>query len=354
MNLFEKSKITLEELLDVYREEMIQSSKYSVGTKNTYAKTMNAIKRKDIVKSKVKKITTRDLQNLFDEFSRELEKSRLLAYSAVLKHTFEYGIYPLKVIKENPMDHVDIYSKINEKDLFHNESYTNVLTHNEYLKIMSYLDRKGSFYKLPIQISYYSGLRLGEVCGLSWNDINLEEQYIVVRRALVKNTVRGGRYEFTTPKRNKVRIVEIPDVLKNILVIEKEKYETREIKNYYKKILEDNKEVFPVIALPKDKIQEGLTEIKLVCTRHDGTYINRQSMECYFKRMAKNLELNHFHFHVLRHTYATNLLNLGASMNEVKELLGHSDIGTTMNIYIHSSRKELKQAVQHLNAIGKE
>lgn len=106
---------------------------------------------------------------------------------------------------------------------------------------------------LPIEIAYYTGLRLGEVCALTWEAILLKAQ---------KEQENGGS----------------------------------------------------------------------VCSR--------------LKKQL--LDMENFHFHMLRHTYTSNLLRAGARPKEVQELLGHSDINTTMNVYAHADREELKRIVEKL------
>ncbi len=342
----------LETVLDEYSVELQKSNKYSICTKGTYMSVVKALKETSLAKKLVRKITTEDLQTLFDDLSRKYSKSRLLVYSAVLKNIFRYACYPLKIIDKNPMDYVDIDSRIKEQDLFDPKCKINVITHKEFLLILDYLKVRNESYILPMQISYYAGLRLGEVCGLSWDDIDLDEQYLIVRKSLVFNKLKH-RYEFTLPKRNKIRYVEIPDVLKEILIAAKnkqDKYERR-YKNCYVVESSSVTESF-VLETRLINVEDNDTkDIPLVCIQKDGRFINRKSLETRCIRLSKKIGLNQFHFHTLRHTYATNLLNLGATIHEVKELLGHSDIGTTMNIYIHSTRSELKNTVQRLNDI---
>lgn len=69
---------------------------------------------------------------------------------------------------------------------------------------------------IPIQIAYFTGLRLGEVCGLTWQDINLEEQYLTVRRSIRYNGARH-KTEIGPTKRKKVRIVDFGDTLTEML-----------------------------------------------------------------------------------------------------------------------------------------
>ncbi len=353
MNFIEKRTVTLDKVLDEYCNELEQSKKYSVCTKSTYVTVIKVLKESELAKKLIKKITTEDLQELFDELSSKYSKSRLLAYSAVLKHVFRYACFPLKLIDSNPMEFVDIYSKVNERDLFGNQNKVNIISYTEYKQIIEYLSAKDSSFVLPIQISYYTGLRLGEVCALTWEDIDFVNQCLLVQRSLAFNKLKR-RYEFTLPKRNKIRYVEIPDVLIDILLDAKNKQDTqvKMYKNYYEVITENAIDSFVVNSCLKE-VQKEEKEFHPVCIQDNGMYINRRSVETCCLRIQKRLGLKSFHFHSLRHSYATNLLNHGATMNEVKELLGHSDIGTTMNIYIHSNREELKKAVQCLNNIEK-
>ena len=71
------------------------------------------------------------------------------------------------------------------------------------------------------------------------------------------------------------------------------------------------------------------------------------------KKARKVPELEGFHFHTLKHTYTTNLLPNGAQPKNVQELLGHSDVSTTMNIYAHATRAAKRESAKLLDkAVG--
>ena len=59
-----------------------------------------------------------------------------------------------------------------------------------------------------------------------------------------------------------------------------------------------------------------------------------------------------FHFQKLRHTYTSNLLANGAAPKDVQELLGHSDVSTTMNVYAHSTRKAKRESAKLLDEVA--
>lgn len=365
-----KETMTMSELLERYRQEVLLVSHLAIGTRNGYTSAIRCMHKMEISTKRVKDIDRGYLQSFFDglsegfynlegKYHKGFGKSRILAYSAVLQGSLEYAVLSLKILKSNPMQGVHLVSVRNEKTLFQRIEDCKLLKHEEYLKIIDYLTKIHNPHVLPIQISYYTGLRLGEVCALTWEDVHLEEQYLVVRRAVVLNCeAEKNRLELTSPKRDKVRYVEFGKVLKDILVqakLQQELYKKHQQdtyqQNYYVTLRENNTTHF---VLHSGKITNLTTEkeLHLVCVKQDGAFINRRSLGCLCVRLNKHVEgLEDFHFHTLRHTYASNLLRYGANMSEVKELLGHEDIRTTMNVYVHNYRKDLVERVKVLDLL---
>ena len=88
------------------------------------------------------------------------------------------------------------------------------------------------------------------------------------------------------------------------------------------------------------------TGIDLVCRQADGRLIHPQNIIKQCTIIGETLEgLEGFHFHRLRHTYTSNLLSLGATPKEVQELLGHSDVNMTLNVYAHAARDSKRNCV---------
>lgn len=125
------------------------------------------------------------------------------------------------VMRRKAEEDVDLFSD-NDEDA----EVINPITPEQYQTLMEYLEERNKPAVLPVQIAYYTGLRLGEVCGLSWSDINFEEQYLTVRRSVRYNGARH-KTEIGPTKRKKVRIVDFCDTLADILKKAKRNRESR-------------------------------------------------------------------------------------------------------------------------------
>lgn len=152
--------------------------------------------------------------------------------------------------------------------------------------------------KVIIELLYGTGIRLAELIGLQNNDIDLHQAQIKVNG-----------------KRNKQRIIPINNTL---------------------------------LALLRDYIQqknEIFNEPRLILTNSGKIAYPMQIQRICNQILGENTMLKKKSPHVLRHTFATHMLNEGADLNAIKELLGHSSLAATQ-VYTHNSIKKLKEAHQ--------
>ena len=157
--------------------------------------------------------------------------------------------------------------------------------------------------KLIYQFAIYTGLRLSEIIFLRWESIDFDKDVILVR----------NHNEFTT-KSKKFRNVPLHPILRKQLQISR-------------------------IANPNDEY---------VFTRN-GETMKRNFLSCRFARAVKTAGLSkRYHFHTLRHSFASSLVRKGVSIYHVSKLLGHADIKTTM-IYSHLNIDDLRNAVEKLS-----
>ena len=359
--------ITVGEMLDMWIEEDLKPSSLSNGTVMAYTAAVGRIKQHPIGNRKLKTVTSDHLQAFIDFMSyggtnpdgtttQPLSKGYMLQFSAVLQGAFRFAVFPKRFITFNPMQYVKLRGRKDEADIFCEDEADTVSTptisHEQYLKLTDYLKGKDNPALLPVQIAYYTGLRIGEVCGLTWQDINLDEQYLTVRRSMRYNGTRH-KTEIGTTKRSKVRTVDFCDTLAAILRIAKMEQHKNRFKygelyhlNYYKVVKEKDRSYYEVYSLARtEQVPEGYKELSFVCIRPDGMFESSSAVGAICRKAKKDVEgLEDFHFHMLRHTYTSNLLSGGAKPTDVQELLGHSDVNTTMSIYAHATREERTSA----------
>ena len=202
-------------------------------------------------------------------------------------------------------------------------------------------------------------MRIGEVCGLTWQDINLEEQYLTVRRSMRYNGARH-KTEIGATKRKKIRTVDFCDTLAAIMKTAKTEQHKNRFRygelyslNYYLEVKEKDRTYYEVYSLPRsEEVPEGYKELFFVCLRPDGAFEAPSTVGIMCRTARKKVEgLEDFHFHMLRHTYTSNLLSNGAAPKDVQELLGHTDVSTTMNIYAHATREAKRTSARLLDKV---
>ena len=344
MFLAQAKNITLGDMLDMWVEEELKPGSLSDGTVTAYINTVSRIKKHPIGKRKLKTVTSDHLQSYMDLLSfggtspdgktvEALSKGSLGQYSAVLQDSFRFAVKRIKG------DEYELFTEDGTGDL---PAETPTISHEQYLALNELLKKKHNPALLPIQIAYFAGLRIGEVCGLTWQDIDLKEQCLTIRRSMRYDSVRK-KTQIGPTKRKKIR----EQMLNSI------KYGPLYSQNYYRIVKEKNRTYYEVYSLPRTETPpEGYTQVSFVCLRPDGAYEAPATVSSVCRYSRKKIgDMDDFHFHLLRHTYTTNLLSHGAAPKDVQELLGHSDVSTTMNIYAHATREAKRTSARLLDKV---
>lgn len=200
-----------------------------------------------------------------------------------------------------------------------------VLSVVNHRKILSYIQSHFTFIGLGIYISLSTGLRIGEICALKWSDINVVDGTITVSRTIERIYIIEGEKKHTelvinTPKtKNSCR--EIP-MSKELLAMIKP----------LKKVLNDD---FYVLTN-----NERPTEPR--------TYRN------YYNNLMVKLNIPKLKYHGLRHSFATRCIEAGCGYKTVSALLGHSNISTTLDLYVHPNMEQKKRCITKMfKSLGK-
>ena len=178
-----------------------------------------------------------------------------------------------------------------------------LLTRNQLLHLWRYLQRNPCTTSLCVLLSLYTGLRVGEVCGLMWGDIDFEKSILTVRRTVqrIRNSAHGTKLISDTPKSlTSQRTIPIPKFL---------------------------------IKLLRDSRSNEICYI-LSGSNH---IIEPRTLQRRFKSILKKADLPSVGYHSLRHAFATNCLQAGFDVKTLSEILGHASVETTLNRYVHTS-----------------
>ena len=374
--LAQAKNITLGDMLDMWVEEELKPGSLSNGTVTAYESTVSRIKKHPIGSRKLKTIKAEHLQDYMDFLSfggtnedgttaKPLSVGSMRQYSAVLHNSFRFAVFPKQLITFNPMQYVVRRSNDEDYEMFAEDAEgepvgeTPTINHQQYMELIELLKTKNNPALLPIQIAYYTGLRIGEACSLTWQDIDLNEQCLTVRRSMRYNATRK-KTEIGPTKRKKIRTVDFCDTLAAILRAAKKEQMLNSIKygplyrqNYYRIVKEKNRTYYEVYTLPRtEEAPEDYSLISFVCLRPEGAYESPATVSSVCRTSRKKLDdMNDFHFHQLRHTYTSNLLSSGAAPKDVQELLGHADVSTTMNIYAHATREAKRTSARLLDKV---
>jgi integrase len=192
---------------------------------------------------------------------------------------------------------------------------------------------KGTYLYIPTYTALATGLRLGEVLGLPWRDVDLETGILTVKQAQKTKRDRVGdaiTYETTygDPKsKNSKRSLDIPENL--IEVLKRHRLEQKKNRLAFGEVYQDN---------------------GLVCCMEDGSPIRNESMGSRFSTLARKMGLN-ISFHNLRHSHASQLVRMNESLKVISARLGHSGIGITADTYGHLYPDAQKEAARKINTI---
>ena len=185
-----------------------------------------------------------------------------------------------------------------------------VLSVQEEELLIAYLTENLNFTGLGIFICLFTGIRVGELCALTWEDISLENNTIQIHRTMQRIQTPGGETKTA------------------ILIAEpKSQCSTRDI---------------PITKALREYLEAQPDKTGYILTGKQNRYVEPRTMQNRFKAILTECGIQNAHFHTLRHTFATRCIEVGFDVKSLSEILGHSNVSITLNRYVHPSI-ELKQ-----------
>lgn len=277
---------------------------------------------------------------LNEKYLHGLGKHYLTNIFSVLNSALKAAVYPYKLIKDNPATYVHLPKNPEIKK----KVAKRIITPEQFAKIIERFPESSSFF-IPLQIAYHTGLRIGECCALTWDDVDLENNYIFVNKTIFRK--KDHSWYFGKPKTEKsYRKIFIGNTLKQILIThqktqkQNQEQQTRYYSTYY---ITPEQRIYEIKNL-ENYISPDNT-VKFVCTKENGTLVTPETFR-YCSRVINYELLIPFNFHALRHTHATLLIENGAKMKDVQIRLGHSRLSTTMDTYTHTTDEMSLETVQ--------
>ena len=200
-----------------------------------------------------------------------------------------------------------------------------VLSVTNHRKILNHIQSHFTFMGLGIYISLSTGLRIGEICALKWSDINVTDGILAVNRTIERIYIIEGE------KKHTELVINTP----------KTKNSCREIPM--------NKELLGMLKPLKKVVNDDYYILT-----NDERPTEPRTYRNYYKRVMEKLDIPKLKYHGLRHSFATRCIEVGCDYKTVSVLLGHSNISTTLNLYVHPNMEQKKRCIDKVfKSLGK-
>ena len=229
----------------------------------------------------------------------------------------------LQYIPSNPCDLIQL-PKVVKPDL----KTLNEAEINCFLK-----EIQGSDYETILKVALFTGMRLGEIMGMTWDRIDFEQGTLLIDRQLIFETKKGGKYLFAPTKTDRIRKLRPAPFVMSIL------------KERRKQQIEDR-------LAAGDLWSEGDFS-GLVFTNRFGQHFGRNSVSRSASRAARAIGVPGFRFHDLRHSYAVSSIRAGDDMKTISSNLGHSTVALTMDVYAAYTSDMAKDSADRMEAYSK-
>lgn len=292
---------------DITFNKLIESwllYKYNSVKQSTYFKYKYVIEKylyPQLKTKTLKQLVQYDFNSFIYSFNY-LNKTTLKMIITVLKSILKFA--ERKYNMDLKIDLIKFPKKaISELQLF---------TNKEKQKLINYCYNDGNLKSIGILVSLYTGMRIGELCALKWKNIDLINDTITITKTLQRIYDNNSTYILIdTPKSNSsIRKIPINKKLHNILY-----------------------------ALKKNN---NFSSQQYFLTGLEDKFIEPRNYQYTFKKILKSIDLPIYNFHILRHTFATDCININMDVKSLSKILGHSNVNITLNKYVHPSFENTK------------
>jgi integrase len=301
--------------LDIHKVKLKPATHFAYGNYLTTA-------LKHIGHIKLQKLTGEHLQKMYTELQKTHKPSSIYTLHGIIKTAMKAAIR-WKRIARNPCDEID--APINSRD------ERPVLNAEQSRALLAVA--QGTDLECFLAMALTTGMRRGEMLGLRWADIDMIGKVLKVQRTASYTKLPGEKYGFieTSPKtKSSRREILLTDFLISMLKTHKKKQVEMRL-----------------------QARQRWADKDLVFCNALGEHLPVKRLTTHYRILLQQCNLPQIHIHDLRHSASTLLLSMGVPMKVVQEILGHSSIVITMNIYGHIADGMQENATEKMNNLFK-
>lgn len=369
---FEPAEISVSDYLDYWLKNYCAFN-IADSTMTAYTRIINKHIKPRIGYYKLKGISTLVLQEMVNDIyvNNAFSKTYMKNILKIVKGSFKYAKVTAKLIKDNPAEDV----KLPKMSADSESEEIIILTKDNVNAILDRFKNSPAVY-YGMLTAYYTGLRVSEVYGLTWDCVDFENKKITVNK-IVKKIEKDGKVSSAGKARgtkgkastrwylgacktsSSYRTIDIGGTLLNALKEYKawQEENQKEYGQYYARhylkdeVSEANRKVKLVVPMRDVEFEVPLDKADFVFVRENGDYSGSDTARHASKVINYELGI-HYNFHAWRHTHATMLIEAGVPVKAVSERLGHANTRTTLETYVHVTDNMRNDAVDKFETLG--
>ena len=306
-------------MVDAWFKYWIDVKKKTVrpNTVRNYTERYNKNIQKIIGRKILTEVKPIHCQKIFTDMAEEGYKTSTIYQTRIALFNM------LEFAKENEVILSNPCKKSVKSDMGKPSQKKEALTIDVQKKFIEYA--KGQSYENQFRFILQTGLRTGELVGLKWEDIDFSKKAIRIQRSM-EYRYSVGEWRIGEPK-SKAGYRTIPLTDETIRILTEQKEKNKNIK----------------------KIQEEWYEFIFLSRK--GEPVKNSAYDTALFKICDKAKINRFSMHVLRHTFATRCIEGGMMPKTLQKILGHSNIGITMNLYVHITEDEKQKEIDKVSCV---
>ncbi|WP_026830101.1 site-specific integrase [Exiguobacterium antarcticum] len=314
-------QVSVETYLDIYNLWITNYEK--TVEESTFIKTIGIFKNHinpALGSYKIEKITIDICQSNLNLWAEKLKNFRMVKSYA--SKVFSFAV-KRGYLQSNPFTYVDAPMILSKKrGIINDDEKENFYTKEQLLNFLEALEHEKNVKAFTLfRLLAFSGMRKGEALALTWNDLNFSTQELRINKALSRG--KDNKLYVKTTKTGIARSIKLDE--KTILILKRWEEEQKNSTSFF----------------TTDRQTSAL-----IFSNENGEYLQPTKTRKWMLHIQEKYNFEKITTHGLRHTHCSLLFEAGASLKEVQDRLGHSDIQTTMNIYAHVSKQARDEAIK--------